>query len=295
MRWSTRSFSSSLAGWSAPAVNRSVHSRLRWLRTRYPSTTCSRTVRPMNSSSCWKVRASPRRDRFEGDAPVTFLPPRNTSPPCGWSRPDSTPNSVVLPAPLGPTSPTIDAGRDRQADVVERDQPAEAHGHVAGFDRRGVGVGCRRFGCGRLGCLDGAHDPATSAVVPSGCGDRAAAAGSSSSSRGSWRPANAVAAGTGRAPPPEALCSIRWSAHRPLVHGALGVLGEGDGTETEEQDRQVGPRRFELEHGLDERGGEGEEEPREQRGDVGAHAERDQHREPDEARGGWRSRAGSPA
>ena len=41
--------------------------------------------------------------------------------------------SVVLPAPLGPMSPLTAAGVDRQIDVLQRLDPAEAHGDL--FDQ----------------------------------------------------------------------------------------------------------------------------------------------------------------
>ena len=39
-------------------------------------------------------------------------------------------NSVVLPAPLGPIRPLTAAAADRQVDIEERLDPAEAHAHV---------------------------------------------------------------------------------------------------------------------------------------------------------------------
>ena len=39
--------------------------------------------------------------------------------------PDTTLNSVVLPAPFGPITAKMSPGSDREADLVERGQPAE--------------------------------------------------------------------------------------------------------------------------------------------------------------------------
>ena len=43
-------------------------------------------------------------------------------------------NSVVLPAPLGPITPTTSPGATRQRDVVERRQAAEAHGDAVDLE-----------------------------------------------------------------------------------------------------------------------------------------------------------------
>ena len=123
-----------------------------------------------------------------------------------------------LAGPVRPDEADDRARGHRDAHVVEGDEATEAHGDVVGLERgRGGGGG---GGVGRLGRLGGGHDPATSAVVLPGCpgsvGEGSGDAGSgdagvsSGCSRGSWRPANAVAAGTGRAPPRIALCNIFW-------------------------------------------------------------------------------------
>ena len=78
--------------------------------TRRATTRCSRTVSSVNSSIRWNVRASPRRARACGLRPVMSSPFISTRPPRGCRRPESTPKSVVLPAPFGPTRPTVDPG-----------------------------------------------------------------------------------------------------------------------------------------------------------------------------------------
>ncbi len=67
-------------------------------------------------------------------------------PRSGRTKPQTTLNSVVLPAPLGPITPTTPPGRHLQRDVVEGDETAESHadgvqgkiGHAfLGFTGRG--------------------------------------------------------------------------------------------------------------------------------------------------------------
>ena len=54
----------------------------------------------------WNVPAMPARQTASGVCAVMGLPSKRTSPPMGESRPETTLSSVVLPEPLGPTSPT---------------------------------------------------------------------------------------------------------------------------------------------------------------------------------------------
>ena len=50
----------------------------------------------------WKVRARPRAAIWCGRTPRMLSPRNSTDPRCGRYTPDSTLNSEVLPAPLGP-------------------------------------------------------------------------------------------------------------------------------------------------------------------------------------------------
>jgi len=64
----------------------------------------SRTVRPAKGCGIWNERASPLRQRCSGGKWVMSSPANTTRPPSGGTVPVAMPNSVVLPAPLGPIS-----------------------------------------------------------------------------------------------------------------------------------------------------------------------------------------------
>ena len=94
-----------------------------------PTRTFSSAVISGNRRMFWNVRATPslvigvalaaRADR---------APSKRTCRSVGRYTPVTTLKTVVLPAPLGPIRPKISPCSDVQADVVERDHPAEAHG-----------------------------------------------------------------------------------------------------------------------------------------------------------------------
>ena len=56
-------------------------------------------------------------------------------PEVGAITPEMALKKVVLPAPLGPMMPTSSPASQRGADRVDRDQAAEAHGELAGFEQ----------------------------------------------------------------------------------------------------------------------------------------------------------------
>ena len=114
----------------------------------------------------------------------------------------------------------------------------------------------------------------------------------------------AVLVGQGRAGSPSGLgkpwvvatCTRRGGGHRPgttetaerllelhrlHVHGALGVLGEQDRADTEEEHRQLRPRGGRV--AQEQRRRDRETDGGEERGDVRAHPERDEYRQPGEA------------
>src|SRR6478736_4264822 len=73
-----------------------------WKATR----TLSNTVSEGNSRMFWKVRAMPSRVIWKGLSPVNERPANRTSPLVGRYTPVIRLNTLVLPAPLGPMSPT---------------------------------------------------------------------------------------------------------------------------------------------------------------------------------------------
>jgi hypothetical protein len=63
-----------------------------------------------NTCSVWNVRPTPRRESSSGDMPVMSSPANSTAPAVGRIWPRIALNSVVLPLPLGPMTPTISPG-----------------------------------------------------------------------------------------------------------------------------------------------------------------------------------------
>src|ERR1700722_13347931 len=60
-----------------------------------------------NGRGTWYVRPTPSRHRAAASSPVTVRPPKRISPPPGARSPEMRPNRLVLPAPFGPTIPTV--------------------------------------------------------------------------------------------------------------------------------------------------------------------------------------------
>ena len=63
-----------------------------------------------NRRRFWKVLAMPSLVIRSGGRPLIRLPSNSTSPSLGANSPVMQLKKVVLPAPLGPISPTICAG-----------------------------------------------------------------------------------------------------------------------------------------------------------------------------------------
>src|SRR5690349_24885107 len=59
-----------------------------------------------NGRGTWKVRPMPRRHRSGARIRVTGVPANLISPADGSSVPEISPNTLVLPAPFGPTMPS---------------------------------------------------------------------------------------------------------------------------------------------------------------------------------------------
>ena len=75
-------------------------------RISIPARTLSATESEANTSRRWKVRPRPSRARLWVGIPLTSLPMSRTDPLVGVTTPQTALNRVVLPAPLGPISPT---------------------------------------------------------------------------------------------------------------------------------------------------------------------------------------------
>src|SRR5690606_21800541 len=74
---------------------------------RQPTATFSSTVMPAKGRTIWKVRATPRRLIWSGRRPSIRSPSKRMRPSVGRSLPAIRLNSVVLPAPLAPITPTV--------------------------------------------------------------------------------------------------------------------------------------------------------------------------------------------
>src|SRR3954470_19124585 len=67
----------------------------------------SRTLMRAKGCVIWKVRTMPAAQIWCGGKPVMSRPAKVMRPDSGLWKPAIAANSVVLPAPLGPISPTI--------------------------------------------------------------------------------------------------------------------------------------------------------------------------------------------
>src|SRR5215469_6651406 len=87
------------------------------------TSTFSNTVMSVNGLGTWYVRPMPRRHRAPGGTLVTVLPVKMTWPLSGARSPEMRPNRLVLPAPFGPTIPTVSPGlteKDRSSAMTTR-------------------------------------------------------------------------------------------------------------------------------------------------------------------------------
>ena len=98
--------------------------------------TFSSTVSQPNVCTRWKVRLRPRRARSLADLLVRSTPSITMRPPFGYRTPETTSNSVVLPAPFGTDHPDHLAGVGVDADVVQRDDATEVHGDPGDVQNR---------------------------------------------------------------------------------------------------------------------------------------------------------------
>jgi hypothetical protein len=72
-----------------------------------PVATFWRTVMEAKICGIWKVRAMPSRQQRFGGSPRMFCPSKLICPAEVGNTPVQTLSSVVLPAPLGPATPSI--------------------------------------------------------------------------------------------------------------------------------------------------------------------------------------------
>ena len=88
--------------------------------------TLSTTDMLSNGRISWKVRTSPAAATRCAGHPVMSVPSNTTRPSLGGSWPETSENSVVLPAPLGPMMPRNSPSLDVEVDVLDGRQPGEA-------------------------------------------------------------------------------------------------------------------------------------------------------------------------
>ena len=106
--------------------------------------TFSSAVMLPNSRMFWNVRAIPACTTLRGFG-GSRAPSNTTRPQVGRYSPVRQLKNVVLPAPLGPISPTISPAVDVEVHRVDGGQAAEPHGHVLGLQDR-LAHGIRRPG-----------------------------------------------------------------------------------------------------------------------------------------------------
>src|SRR6185312_4037705 len=80
-------------------------------RSNAAAVTASSTLMPAKTCTIWKLRARPRRATAGGLSPVIGAPASTTEPESGVMKPETSENSVVLPAPFGPITARISPSR----------------------------------------------------------------------------------------------------------------------------------------------------------------------------------------
>ncbi len=107
------------------------------IRACRPTITFSTAVIAPNSRMFWKVRATPRGVMTSGRARVMFLPSSLIRPEVGRIRPVSMLKKVVLPAPFGPITETIEcAGMSNDTSLTAVRPPNRLMIRSAPQDRR---------------------------------------------------------------------------------------------------------------------------------------------------------------
>src|SRR5436190_9519157 len=121
---------------------------------------------PPNGRGTWKVRPMPSLHRAAASSRVTRAPSKRISPDPGSRSPAIRPNRLVLPAPFGPTIPTMSPGAMLSESpsatttfpnlFVTRSSSSRADAAASGI--RGLELGRdRHVGVQRV--VDNLHDP----------------------------------------------------------------------------------------------------------------------------------------
>ena len=129
-----------------------------------PMATFCRQLSRWNSRTSWNERTMPWRAMLSGDMPTSSRPFSMTDPRSGGMKPVSRLNTVVLPAPLGPTRATMAPlrsvnVRSSAATMPPKrlDEVAHLQHHRRGLPQRGAGPArpptVTRSPCSRYSCL----------------------------------------------------------------------------------------------------------------------------------------------
>ncbi len=138
----------------------SRQSRCGATRARWATTRCSRTVNPMNSSGCWKVRASPRAARARTDAVGDVLAPqphrsRHWAAAVRTARPAGSTFRLRWARPARRCSPVLDL----EGHVGECGEPPEPDGDVIAHRAPVRSAGLWTLGSGGIGHRAPSRDP----------------------------------------------------------------------------------------------------------------------------------------
>ena len=136
-----------------------------------PTATLSRPLRSGKGRAAWKVRPRPSRARRAGERPVTSTPSSETVPESGAWKPLRTLTSVVLPAPLGPISPSASPGSSARSTSFSTRSPAKAREMPS----------ARRAPLGRS--IDRPASPATASPAPAVAPERSGPAAAARTAR----------------------------------------------------------------------------------------------------------------
>ena len=112
------------------------------------SCTVSITVSVGNSAASWNERIRPSSARASGPRRLMSRPANTTAPVSDRTNPPISSNSVVLPAPFGPMSPSVSPDRTCDIDVVDGGDPAVVLGQLRATSSSDL-VAPRRCGAAR--------------------------------------------------------------------------------------------------------------------------------------------------